>query len=231
MSIAPIEVPASARYEVKFAAREQELDRVLHWLRLHPAAFAERYAPRRVNNVYFDTHDYAAFAEKLAGVSERSKLRYRWYGGAALPDVGVLERKCRRNVFGWKQAFEVAAAPRASTWPEFAGALRDAVPAAARHLLAEHPVVVMINRYDRRYFESADGRVRATVDTGLVALDQRLDPRPNVDRAAPLTPRVVLELKFARDDRDLAAEHMRDVPFRVSAHSKYALAVVALSGR
>lgn len=232
MNAPSLDVPESARHEVKFATGEGELERVLHWLRMHPAGFASPYPARIVNNVYFDTFDYRAVDEKLAGTSARRKLRYRWYGAALLPQAGVLELKCRHNVFGWKLACPVPHAPEPSdSWAGIVAALRRAVSPEGRVWLAEHPATVLINRYLRRYFLSADGRVRATVDTGLVALDQRYKPRPNVDRPAPSVRRLVLELKFARDDRDRAAELMADVPIRVSPHSKYTLAVEAIAAR
>jgi hypothetical protein len=230
--VTAIAVPTDARYEVKFAADARDLPRVLHWLRMHPAGFRKSYPDRRVNNVYFDTLDYAAFDEKLAGVSNREKLRYRWYGTTALPAAGVLELKCRRNMFGWKLVRNVPQPPDVTgTWRSIVASLRELLPADCHTWLNDNPMPVMINRYDRRYFESGGGRVRATVDTGLVALDQRFKPHPNVDRTAPLGRTVVLELKFGRDDRDHAAEVMHDVPIRVSAHSKYTLAVEAIAAR
>ncbi|MGK0155084.1 MAG: hypothetical protein ACI9SE_002044 [Neolewinella sp.] len=229
MSAVRDEVPEEARYEVKYAAREVEVNRVLNWLLLHPAGFRVAHPDRQINNVYFDTHDYAALDEKLAGTSSRNKLRYRWYGEQLLPAAGTLELKCRRNAFGWKLNHYVTTAPQSTaTWPSFIRELRLGATPVMRRWLDENPVVVMINRYQRRYFESADGRVRATIDTGLATWDQRFGPRPNVDRPAPLARSVVLELKFGRHDRDFAAACMRNVPIRVSAHSKYALAVEAI---
>ena len=72
------------RHEVKFAAYATAIRGMLrHWLHMHPAGFFSPYPERQVNNVYFDTWDYRAYAENLAGVSERSKVRYRWYGDSA----------------------------------------------------------------------------------------------------------------------------------------------------
>ena len=62
------------RHEIKFAAYETSYDDLKKWLLLHPAAFISAYPKRIVNNIYFDTWEYRAFSENLAGISERSKL-------------------------------------------------------------------------------------------------------------------------------------------------------------
>ena len=73
-------VGTELRHEVKFAAYAIEYESLCHWLRMHPSGFVKSYPDRQVNNVYFDSWDYRAFAENLAGISQRSKVRYRWYG-------------------------------------------------------------------------------------------------------------------------------------------------------
>ena len=57
------------RHEVKFAAYVIDYADLRHWLHMHPAGFRPAYPDRRVNNIYFDTWDYRAYAENLAGVS------------------------------------------------------------------------------------------------------------------------------------------------------------------
>lgn len=225
-------IPDSARFEVKFVTRETELDRVLHWLHLHSAGFSRSYPNRRVNNVYFDTYNYSAVADKLAGTVSRAKVRYRWYGESVLPDAGVLEVKCRRNVLGWKLAYAVSELPHpADTWPAVRRALLDQLPPEGRNWLHAFPQSVMINRYRRRYYVSGDGRVRATVDTDIGVWDQRFKPRINVDRAADLPQTLVLELKFPPELRALAARILVDVPIRGSANSKYTIGVGSIGRR
>ena len=106
-----IRVPQSTRLEIKFASYDIHSDVILHWLRVHPACFITPYPSRLVNNVYFDTHDYAAFSENLLGSSSRTKVRYRWYGEEQGPAVGVLEIKFKRNYFGWKTRYRIASPP------------------------------------------------------------------------------------------------------------------------
>jgi hypothetical protein len=69
----------STRYEVKMACDQVYLPDVRAWVQLHPAAFIEAYPLRQVNSLYFDTLDGDCLNANLIGISERRKLRLRWY--------------------------------------------------------------------------------------------------------------------------------------------------------
>ncbi len=226
------EVPEHARLEIKYVAHEAYLDHVLLWLRLHPAAFFRPFPERWVKNVYFDTWDCRAFAENLAGASARSKVRYRWYGSSAMPDAGALEIKRKRNFFRWKLLYEVAEAPYrpGASWQEIRQALLASLAPEGRRWLEGNPLPVLINRYRRRYFLSADGRIRATVDTALGIWDQRFDSHPSYRRRANQPAVVVVEFKFGRRDRHLASDIIRSMPLRVSRFSKYASGILGIRG-
>lgn len=223
-------VPEHARLEIKFISQEADLDHLLHWLRLHPSAFVRPFPDRWVKNVYFDTWDCRAFSDNLEGASGRAKVRYRWYGESEMPDAGALEIKRKRNFFGWKLRYEVAEAPSQprAGWKEIRHAMLEHLSPEGRRWLEDSPLPVLINRYRRRYFESADGKIRATVDTGLGIWDQRFDSHPNYRRRANLPAVLVVEFKFARRDRDLASDVVRTMPLRVSRFSKYASGLLGI---
>ena len=221
---------ADERHEIKFAAYVTEYATLRHWLRMHPAGFSTPYPERQVNNVYFDTWDYRAYAENLAGVSERSKLRYRWYGDSAGPAPGSLEVKQKRNHFGWKLRFTVRDSiwEPGCSWQEIRARLKQLVPHEGQLWLAQNPMPVMLNRYQREYYCTADGLIRATIDTKQRAYDQRYWSRPNLDKAAIMQDTLVVEFKFAREDRQLAVGLLANIPVRVGRHSKYMNAVRAI---
>ncbi len=62
-------VPLIARNEIKFVARTTEYNRIINWLKLHSAGFYKLYPDRVINNVYFDTQDYNAYAGNISGES------------------------------------------------------------------------------------------------------------------------------------------------------------------
>jgi hypothetical protein len=218
------------RHEVKFAAYETEYDSLRHWVKMRPEGFISPYPDRQVNNVYFDTWDYRAYAENLAGVSERSKVRYRWYGDSAAPDVGSLEVKQKRNHFGWKQRFPIVEPPwrEGDSWNDIRAAIRAQLPMDGQLWLDQNPLSVMINRYLREYFETADGDIRVTIDTRQRIFDQRSGGELNFTRQAIAQDTLVVEIKFARDVRQRAVKMLAEMPLRIGRHSKYMNAVRAI---
>ena len=121
-----------------------EIDR----LKVHPAGFTEPYPPRQVNSVYFDTHDYGAYAENLLGSSPRRKVRLRWYGDRGDPAAAHLEVKCRRNRLGRKTSFAAGDQDLDGVrWSEVTRRLRAQLPQDARIWLDLNPMPVLINSY------------------------------------------------------------------------------------
>ena len=217
------------RYEVKFVAPSVELATVARWVREHPACFRTAYPPRQVNSVYLDDHQLSAFAENLAGTSARTKVRFRWYGEDHASPSGTLELKCKRNRLGWKRNFRISTIPLAGvSWREVLHKLRNQVPAEARLALDTHQLVVLVNRYRREYWLSADGRVRVTIDTNQRVFDQRRSSVPNLDLPTNLPDTLVVEVKGAFADRDLIDRVIQGVPIRVGRHSKYVVGVESI---
>ncbi len=221
-------VPKDTRIEIKFVGPELTLPHVSAWLKALPFMFRKTYPDRWVNSVYFDTHDLTAYEENLSGTSSRTKVRYRWYGKILAPDSGTLEIKKKRNNFGWKEKYAVNCSPyiEGATWRKIRALIINQIPSEKKHWLLENPQPVMINRYFRRYYESADHKIRATFDTGQAVWDQRYHPKPNFKRHAISLPKMmVLELKFDRNSRDIVSKILNTCPIRTSRNSKYVNAI------
>jgi len=216
-------VPDYARLEIKFCAYEFQVHTLLNWLNMHPACFFMPFPDRQVNNIYFDMHNYHAFAENLSGASSRTKVRYRWYGESIDPDIGALEIKCKRNYFGWKHRYPISEPPYKAGYSlkDIQQALLEQLPPDGKSWLNASPFAVIINRYDRKYFLSSDGKIRVTMDTKQAVWDQRLKSYPNFEHRANIPPALVVEVKFARNDRELASQVLENIPLRVSRYSKY----------
>ncbi len=219
------------RHELKFVAPVARYHDLENWVRVHAGGFVRAYPPRRVNNVYFDTPDLAAYLENLSGTSRRTKLRLRWYGDTHCPEKAVIELKYRRNNLGWKSVYRIRGMDfERATWSELRREIRGQLPPAGKLCLDLNPQPVMINRYDRQYYERPERDVRITLDRHQVVFDQRQNSRPNLVRRANLPDTLVVEVKFAPADREIGERILQGIPIRVSRNSKYAIAVQSILG-
>jgi hypothetical protein len=213
----------SLRYERKFTC-ERNQHFIESIVRMHPALFREIYHRRWVNNIYLDTWRLNSREDNLVSESRhRVKVRIRWYGEFwGRVERPILELKIKRNLVNWKEQFTLAPfevddrltiatireAFHQSDLPEsLALTLRKLRPA-------------LVNRYSRKYFQSADRRYRVTIDSGLTfrAINAGLCTAP----ASPVRmDAVILELKYGLDSAMAAGDLTQYFPFRVSRSSKY----------
>lgn len=213
--------PSLTRLELKFVGAAVYKDHIAQTIALHPAGFSQVYRPRIVHSVYFDTPTFDAFHANVIGLSSRVKVRYRWYGDSPSPDAGQLEIKYKRNSANGKRIFRVGTSPShpQATWKAVIESLLSQLPGEGRMWLHQFSQPVLINQYHRRYFVSADGMIRVTLDTELRAFDQRYKPQPNISFPINQPRTFVLEVKFAPDHQELASDIIASLPLRPSRHS------------
>jgi SPX domain protein involved in polyphosphate accumulation len=97
------------RLEIKYLvdrARRTALERDLSAL-MRPDPYSGRNGTYTIRSLYFDTADYMAYHEKLAGTAVRHKLRVRVYGDTLTAPNARLEVKSRYLNFIHKLAMDV----------------------------------------------------------------------------------------------------------------------------
>lgn len=207
---------SSYRYERKYVVpfhMEPNLELILCRSRY---GFREIFSERTVNNVYFDTSMFRFYHENMQGVSDRKKVRIRWYGNGRLTGPCRLEIKRKVGLVGTKTVHPLVLSGEDIMRFDFLDGL--SLPQELRFELGEiRPT--LFNRYKRRYFLSADGRFRATIDKGL----RYCHPGAwNSENAMGSSDGVsVLELKYERDADPDAAYVTADIPLSLSKKSKY----------
>jgi len=220
------------RFERKYHIQEMSAEVVEHWVLRCPALFHEVFAPRFINNIYLDSPGLAAYFENLNGLADRTKLRIRWYGGLLGPvRKPVLEFKIKRGLVGTKAAYRMKpfALERGFGFEDLRPVLEDPeLPEGVRVELA-HVEPALINRYRRKYFLSADGRYRVTVDSGLEFY--RVHRHDNRFLARSTLPdSTVMELKYSGDIAELDDRITNFFPFRVTRMSKYVSGLEGVEG-
>ena len=209
------------RYERKFVVAGREASDLEGLLRLAPGCFREIHRARHVNNIYLDTRTMDFFSANVMGLSERLKARVRWYGemlGAiARP---VLELKIRSSSVGTKKSFPLDpfSLEVGTTTREIENAVKPLPPAA--HLLISTLRPVLLNRYRRKYYLSADGRFRITIDRELMY--RGIDVLTNhFMRREVQVGETVLELKYDKEYAEDADPITQFFGFRMTKSSKY----------
>jgi hypothetical protein len=216
-------VSSSLRYELKLVSPARRLHEARSWLRLHPAGLRVAYPPRLVNSLYLDTSNMGALEANLRGLAVRNKVRLRWYG-EELPVVTrpILELKHKDNMLGSKaQRALPCTLDLTRTWRELLATVREGAGPEWGPTLSATGYPVLLNRYRREYYVTADGAVRVTLDYDQVAYDQRLTGRPNLSAPLLLEDQLVIEVKADRDETARVREVVSSFPLPRSRNSKY----------
>lgn len=219
------------RYERKFLAPGLSLSEVLALVRRHPSLFREIYPGRNVHSLYVDSPSRRAYLEHINGASDRVKTRLRWYGQfSGQIDRPVLERKLKRGLVSGKISFPMPGfhVNGGLALTNLKGVLDRAGLAENLRLTLDGMEPAVVVSYYRRYFQSADGCFRATVDSTL----RFLGVHPNSGAMTPLAPAafpVIVELKFDPVHAQRAASVTNALPYRLARCSKYVLGIELLS--
>ncbi len=219
----PLEV-SNYRYERKFVVSELTKHEVESIVKLHPVMFSEIYHQRFVNNIYFDGVNLKSYFDNVDGNHSRIKMRIRWYG-ELFGDIEkpALELKIKNGLLGRKESFSLYPFELNGNFniQTISGVIEKSdIPEIIKiKLRSSYPT--LLNRYSRRYFQSADGNYRITIDTDQTFY--RISYHNNsflsklTDDAS-----VILELKYD-EDMDNNSDHITAYfPFRLSRSSKYA---------
>ena len=211
------------RFEIKIPVPLMAATELQRWLRLNPSAFRHHYDDRYVNSLYCDTADLTRYDENLSGISQRRKVRIRWYHELTEPSKARLEFKIRVAGKGYKEIFPINLAPSTfdQPWSDQLREARRELPVEAIAMWGVEQMPVLICRYRRSYYLSACGRFRATIDRDIEVFDQRYNSRPNVTRSRSLGAYILLELKASDAYEDELARIASSCPLRPSRHSKY----------
>lgn len=223
----------NARYELKFNSKSSEYYTLRSWVLNHPLAFSPLYYPRLINNIYFDNYDLEAFHENLTGISSRTKLRLRWYGKTSNPNNTTLELKLRKNLLGWKISSKVEMKESSLeniSWRCLENHIKNQIPKDLALHYDTSPFAVLMNRYEREYFISANNKVRITLDKNIRFYDQRFKLSMNKSFINISPDMVIMEVKVNASDFDEAEKLTKDVYIQRTKNSKYVVGVCSILG-
>lgn len=211
------------RYEKKFTINDLERIEVENIIKHHPFIFLKTYPKRQVNNIYLDSINFESYFANNDGISQRIKVRIRWYGNFfGLIKNPILELKVRDHDAGSKIIFPLKSFKIDEDFSidilnkdVFIGS--DLPEWLVDRLKYLKPV--LFNHYIRDYFISACKRFRVTLDTDMVFMVA--ESKKNYFLNLHKEDFHVLELKYSITDEDVARLVTGHFPFRLTRNSKY----------
>ena len=213
------------RYERKFFISDITKHNVESIVKLHPAMFSAIFHQRFVNSIYFDATDFRNYFDNVNGSSHRIKIRIRWYGELfGHINKPVLELKIKDESLNRKQVYSLHQFDFDSSFTaeEILNIInRSDVPEIIK-INSLKPV--LLTRYSRKYFRSADGNYRITIDTDLVFYHIYFQKNLFVNKLTDDI-NVILELKYNQNADNNANRIINFFPFRLSKSSKYVTGV------
>ena len=211
------------RYERKFTATAAHRSEILPHIKMHPAFFRETYHARQVNNIYLDTPAFKFYHDNKIGISDRKKVRIRWYddlfGNINSPK---LEYKIKSGLLGTKWTFDIVpmAVNKGFSKKYLSDVLMNSdLPAEIiEDLKMLSPT--LINSYQRTYFLSGDQKYRLTFDEQLNYYRADISQN-NFSIKQEQRNDFILELKYDENE-DRHADNISTLfPFRLDKSSKY----------
>lgn len=219
------------RFERKFVVSGLSYHEIESLVRLHPAMFSEVYSSRSVNNLYLDSPGMRHYFDHIQGLSDRVKVRIRWYGDLfGNVDYPALEFKFKYSSIVSKAVFPL---------PPICidGCLRqDALMKVLKQADLPNTLkfdllsleISLLNRYRRKYFQSMDHRYRITLDTRIECYHIQDHGNTFLHKSIDLV-NTVVELKYDPEQADGAEQICQHFPFRLGKNSKYVNGIESLS--
>jgi len=219
-----IDAKNNYRYERKFTVpNEYSTTTIEQLIKRNRALFREVFHIRQVNNIYFDTAAYNDYFDNVLGVSDRKKIRIRWYG-KTFGEIKkpVLEIKIKKGLVGDKWSYKLTPFSLNNDFTN------EKIQSVFKNSNLPLPILesvkmvtpTLLNSYSRKYFLSADNKFRVTLDFKL--LYYKIEKKFNNFNFAPVPDaNKIVELKYGLQDDATANKISNQFSFRLNKNSKY----------
>ena len=180
--------------------------------------FKKHHPKRRVNSIYFDTSNYASIRENLDGVSNKKKIRLRWYGNTDRITKPILEIKSKKGFETKKENIKISELDnlifRSLKNLEI---IQNKINERIKTKKTIYPILT--TNYDREYYISYNDKIRATVDYNLKS--RFLKNLTQMDIIKNFTKVCILELKYPIKSDQYVRSNLKHITLRLSKNSKF----------
>lgn len=207
------------RYELKFILNQEEILEAFSFIKKEGAFKA--YPNRNINTLYFDTLDFDSIKANLAGISNRHKIRLRWYEKFINNEPAILEIKKRIGRLGCKDKYEIKDLTNSNIYTKSLNEIKNILYESIfknQYILDEIYLPTLLVNYDREYYETDIFRI--TLDKNIRYSDLSL--HNVITHYTPLEYKgYILELKFKPNVKDIISNKIKYLNLTPKRHSKY----------
>jgi len=206
------------RYERKWIFKNINELEVTNILLRSNLLFRFQYDNRSVNSIYFDDLNYSSIKENLDGVAEKKKYRIRWYGEKDKLNNPKLEIKTKK---GFQTNKKVSEINELNNMKFLLDQNIEKIEEIINNKLNLNKRIfpLLSTHYNRDYFISNNGLVRATVDYDLASISLSNNKDKNIIKN--YNRNIILELKYDIDLDNYVRNSIKKISMRLSRNSKF----------
>ena len=206
------------RFERKWLFRSNNYLALINSLIRSKLFFRTQYPLRKVNSIYFDTYDYNSIRENLDGVSNKKKIRIRWYGDKNTTKNPIIETKSKKGFETKKESMPIRELDDLKVFSlKNLKILKETINLKLKQKKIIYPVLT--THYEREYFISLNGKIRATIDYDLKSVF--LNNSSQIDIIKNFKNICILELKYSTSLDKYVRKNLKDISLRLSKNSKF----------
>ena len=206
------------RYERKWILENGNLFNLINSLIRSNFFFRNQYENRKVNSIYFDSSNFISVRQNLDGISEKKKIRLRWYGEINRIINPVIEIKIKKGFETKKSSISINKLS-GLCYPDFKNL--DSIKKQINFKLETKKNIfpVASTHYEREYFISHDNKIRATIDYNLKSV--YLNNFSQIDITKNFKNVCILEFKYPVNLDQYVRKNLNYLSLRLSRNSKY----------
>ena len=203
------------RFERKWIFRNNNFNTLVNALIRSNLFFRTQYPSRIVNSIYFDTNNYLSIRQNLDGVSNKKKIRLRWYGKRDIILNPVIEIKSKKGFETKKETIKIKELDNIKLYE------LDKIKEQLNKKLKSKKIInpILSTHYNREYFISLNRKIRATVDYNLKSIF--LNNLSQIDIVKNFNNNCILELKYPVKSDNYVRKNLRNMSLRLSKNSKF----------
>ena len=215
------------RVETKFVCNHMIGHSLYMFFKKH--GFVRAYEDRNVHSVYFDDCFLTSAQDNLAGITPRSKLRFRWYSDTSLNAFGWrFEEKIKKDFLGYKNVFEINDPIKKIINTDLV-TKANSIKIKCRTGNVNNLKPILFCAYKRSYFENRAG-VRLTIDNNLKFKRVTSIKFGDGTNGLLMSNMILLELKYSLDQLNDVKQINRKIPVQASRCSKYLIGLSKTRG-